>query len=63
MLYETMPPYNIGLCFFVKANEDVAPSVLGRFEAVIRQLRKVQPGRTTILASSRPIRDSSSFLL
>ena len=34
MLYETMPPYNIGLCFLVKANEDVAPSVVGRFEVV-----------------------------
>ena len=30
----TMPPHNIGLCLLVKVNEDVAPSVVGRFEVV-----------------------------
>ena len=34
MLYETMPPHNIRLCFLVKVNEDVALSVVGRFEVV-----------------------------
>ena len=29
-----MPPHNIGLCFLVKMNEDVALSVVGRFEVV-----------------------------
>ena len=34
VLYETMPPHNIGLCFLVEVNEDIAPSVVGRFEVV-----------------------------
>ena len=34
VLYEAMPPDNIGLCFLVKANKDVAPSEVRRFEVV-----------------------------